>query len=52
MMRPDKGRDFLVWQVEDRKVSYSTQKQALKALVFFYKAVCGMEEVKKRSFRF
>jgi integron integrase len=45
MMRPEKGRDFLVWQVEDRKVSYSTQKQALNALVFFYKAVCGMESV-------
>ena len=45
MMRPEMGRDFLVWQVEERKVSYSTQKQALNALVFFYKAVCGMEEV-------
>ncbi len=45
MMRPEMGRDFLVWQVEGRKVSYSTQKQALNALVFFYKAVCGMEEV-------
>jgi hypothetical protein len=45
MMRPEKGRDFLVWQVDERKVSYSTQKQALNALAFFYKAVCGMEEV-------
>jgi integron integrase len=45
MMRPEKGRDFLVWQVDERKVSYATQKQALNALVFFYKAVCGMEEV-------
>lgn len=44
-MKPAKGRDFLIWQVEGRKVSYSTQKQALNALVFFYKAVCGMEEV-------
>ncbi len=45
MMNPAKGRDFLIWQVEGRKVSYSTQKQALNALVFFYKSVCGMEEV-------
>jgi integron integrase len=45
MMNPAKGRDFLIWQVEERKVSYSTQKQVLNALVFFYKAVCGMEEV-------
>jgi integron integrase len=45
MMDPAKGRDFLIWQVEGRKVSYSTQKQILNALVFFYKAVCGMEEV-------
>ena len=45
MMDPAKGRDFLIWQVEGRKVSYSTQKQALNALVFFYKSVCGMEEV-------
>ncbi len=45
MLRPDKGRDFLEWQVTGRKVAYSTQKQALNALVFFYKAVCGMEEV-------
>jgi integron integrase len=45
MMQAAKGRDFLVWQVEGRKVSYSTQKQALNALAFFYKAVCGMDEV-------
>lgn len=45
MMDPAKGRDFLIWQVEERKVSYATQKQILNALVFFYKAVCGMEEV-------
>lgn len=45
MLRPDRGRDFLEWQVTDRKVSYSTQKQALNALVFFYKAVCGMDDV-------
>jgi integron integrase len=45
MMKPETGRDFLVWMVEARKVSYATQKQALNALAFFYKAVCGMDEV-------
>jgi hypothetical protein len=45
MLRPDKGRDFLEWQVADRKVSFGTQRQALNAMVFFYKAVCGMDEV-------
>jgi integron integrase len=44
-MRPDKARDFLSWQVTERKVSFATQKQALNALVFFFKAVCGMDEV-------
>ncbi len=45
VMRPDKGRDFLTWQVAERGVSYATQKQALNAVAFFFKAVCGMEEV-------
>jgi len=45
VMRPDKARDFLSWQVAERKVSYATQKQGLNALVFFFKAVCGLEEV-------
>ncbi|WP_423912668.1 integron integrase, partial [Flavobacterium sp.] len=45
VMRPDKARDFLSWQVAERKVSFATQKQALNALVFFFKAVCGMDEV-------
>ena len=45
MMKPETGRDFLVWQVNERKVSYATQKQALNALVLFYKAVCGLEAV-------
>jgi len=45
VMRPDKARDFLSWQVTERKVSFATQKQALNALVFFFKAVCGMDEV-------
>lgn len=45
MMRPEKGRDYLAYLVSERKVSFATQKQALNALVFFYKDVCGMEEV-------
>jgi len=31
--------------VEKEQVSFSTQKQALNALVFFFKDVCGREEV-------
>ncbi|MGI9244135.1 MAG: integron integrase [Verrucomicrobiales bacterium] len=44
-MQPEAGREFLIYQVEERKVSFATQKQALCALVFFFKDVCGMEEV-------
>jgi len=43
--RPEKGRDYLSWLVSERKVAFSTQKQALNALVFFFREVCGMEEV-------
>lgn len=45
LMDEGKGREFLTWLVEVRKLSFSTQKQALNALVFFYKAVCGRDEV-------
>jgi integron integrase len=45
MMEPATGRDFLAWQVDGKGSSYSTQKVVLNALVFFYKAVCGMDEV-------
>jgi len=45
MLDEGRGRDFLTWLVEGKKVSFSTQKQALNALVFFYKAVCGRDEV-------
>lgn len=31
--------------VEEKKLSFSTQKQALNALVFFYRDVCGRDEV-------
>ena len=45
MLDPGKGRDFLTWLVAEQRVSFSTQKQALNALVFFYRDVCGMETV-------
>ena len=45
MLEPAKGRDFLTWLVAERRVSFSTQKQALNALVFFFRDVCGMDEV-------
>jgi len=45
MLDPAKGRDYLTWLVTERKVAFSTQKQALNGLVFFYKDVCGMETV-------
>lgn len=35
---------FLTSVVEDEDCAYSTQKQALNALAFFFKNVCGMEE--------
>lgn len=43
----DEGRAS-VWLgelVERRKVAYGTQKQALNALAFFFKDVCGRDEV-------
>ncbi|MEC5127590.1 integron integrase [Verrucomicrobiales bacterium BCK34] len=45
MLEPECARDWLTSLVECGDVTYSTQKQALNALSFFYKAVCGMEEV-------
>jgi len=39
------ARDWLTYLVEETKVSYSTQKQALNALAFFFKDVCGWEKV-------
>lgn len=43
--KPEKARDYLSALVSERKVSFATQKQALNALVFFFREVCGMEEV-------
>ena len=44
-MEPELARQWLSELVTRTKVSFSTQKQALNALVFFFKDVCGMEEV-------
>jgi integron integrase len=41
-----RGGDFLEHLVAVGKVAFATQKQALNALVFFYRDVCGMEEVR------
>jgi hypothetical protein len=43
--KPEKGRDYLSCLVSERRVAFSTQKQALNGLVFFFKEVCGLEEV-------
>lgn len=45
LLRTERAGDYLEWLVTERKVSFSTQKQALNALVFFLKDVCGREEV-------
>ncbi|MGD1979382.1 MAG: integron integrase [Akkermansiaceae bacterium] len=38
-------REWLGYLVEHEHLSFSSQKQALNALVFFYRDVCGREEV-------
>jgi site-specific recombinase XerD len=44
-MDPERARDFLAALVTEGKVSFSTQKQALNALVFFFREVCGRDEI-------
>ena len=44
VMRVDTATRFLTSVVEDDDCAYSTQKQALNALAFFFKQVCGVEE--------
>lgn len=39
------GRDWLTHLVKNEQVAYATQKQALNALVFFYRDVCDRKEV-------
>lgn len=45
VMEQGRGQDFLTHLVTVEKQSFSTQKQALNALVFFFKEVCDHEEV-------
>lgn len=45
MLDPKQAREWLTYLVEERKLSFSTQKQALNSLAFFFKEVCGMAEV-------
>lgn len=45
VVQQDRARDFLTHLVTDEKLSFGTQKQALNALVFFFREVCGHEEV-------
>ena len=44
-MDETKAREWLGHLVGREKVSFATQKQALNALVFFFKEVCGRPEV-------
>lgn len=44
VMRVETASRFLTSVVEDEDCAYSTQKQALNALAFFFKHVCGVEE--------
>ena len=45
MLKEETAGAYLGWLVSEQKVSYSTQKQALNALVFFFKDVCQRAEV-------
>jgi integron integrase len=45
LLREERASEYLGWLVTERQVSFSTQKQALNALVFFFKDVCGRESV-------
>ena len=44
-MDEGKASEWLSWLVTEEKVAYSTQKQALNALVFLFRDVCGFAEV-------
>jgi integron integrase len=43
-MRVETATRFLTSVVDEEDCAYSTQKQALNALAFFFKQVCGVEE--------
>jgi integron integrase len=44
VMQVETATAFLASVVDDEDCAYSTQKQALNALAFFFKHVCGVEE--------
>ncbi|MDB4334117.1 phage integrase N-terminal SAM-like domain-containing protein, partial [Akkermansiaceae bacterium] len=44
-IKPETARNYLTEIVVKEKKAFATQKQALNALVFFFKDVCGMETV-------
>ena len=44
VMRVETASRFLTSVVHDEDCAYSTQKQALNAVAFFFKYVCGVEE--------
>lgn len=44
VMEVDTATHFLTSVVEEEDCAYSTQKQALNALAFFFKHVCGIED--------
>ena len=44
VMKVETASRFLTSVVADEDCAYSTQKQALNALAFFFKQVCGVEE--------
>jgi integron integrase len=45
VLNEENARLFLIHVIHDKKCAYSTQKQALNALAFFFKDVCGRDEV-------
>lgn len=45
MLNEVRARDWLSRLVTETAISFATQKQALNALVFFFKDVCGRDEV-------
>jgi len=45
ILEVERARDYLTWLVTQEKLAYSSQRQALNALAFFFKQVCRMKDV-------
>lgn len=45
VMNVERASEWLAELVDKGKVSFATQRQALNSMVFFFKDVCGKEEV-------